>query len=261
MSEDTKQEGQEEKKEFPPILKFIFIGLICLVVAGIVGWSSIRFGVEPTFELIGGAIAVLFLALVVAQKFQDKVGYAKGVLIFIGICLFANLFYLGTLWTGEKVYNDNSMWSPAIFALLTVCAVVWFAHWFNGSPCKETITILTAFIGLMVYVLIAIGLGGDEGARFAFVFVTAFEVVTIRLAIPSFLRIRYFKGSIRTEFGWYFVTAMHGVIFTALLFEAVALPVTVVAQLPLSNWQIVVTCMSIPVSWYVLYEVWGKKYL
>lgn len=261
MSEENEQEGQGVKKEFPAALKYVFIGLMVLVVTGLLSWSSLKFGVTPTFEVVGGFIVFTVVVFAVSQKFQDKVVFAKGLVIFIGGCLFVNLFYLGTLWTGEKVYNDNSMWSPAVFALLTVCIVVWFVHWFNGSPRKGTIAILTTFIGLMAYVLIAIGLGGDEGVRFAFIFVTAFEIVVLRLAVPSLIRVRYFRSSINTPIARHIIASTHWVILISLLVEAIVLPFVMVTQWPLSNWQVVVAGLSCPVAWYIVYAVWGKKYL
>lgn len=232
-------------------IKYGLIGLVSLILV-LLAWAS-----TPTFEIVGGGIVFTAVILAVSQKFQDKMKFAKRALIFIVLCLLVNLFYVVTKWATEKVYNDNSMWSPSIFALLVIGAVAWFVHWFGG-PRKGTIAILSAFIGLMVYVLIAIGLGGDEGVRFAFIFVMAFEVVVTRLAIPSFLRVRDFKGGIHTHFGSYLMMGWHGGMSMALLCEAVALPIVMVTQWPLTNWQIVVTCLSVPVSWYILYEVWGK---
>ncbi len=218
MAEEKKKVGEEgdEENKFLTIVKYIFIGLLILVGIGIVSWSSLKFGVEPTFELLGGGIAILFTILVASQKFQDKMKFAKGTLLFVGLAIILNILYLIALWIGEKVYATA---------------------------------------------LIATRLGGDEGARFAFILVMAFEVVTLRLAASSFLKVRSFRGSIHTKFSRYLFMAMHGVVFFALFVEAISLPIVMVTQWPLSNWQIVVTCLSCPVAWYLVYAVWGKKYL
>jgi hypothetical protein len=255
-------EGLEEESKSPIILRNIMIGIGGFVLAVVIIAAYAMWGFENVVK--GIAIPIVLVVIVFATRKFWKLVFSsfRNVVIFLVvvsvIVLVAFLLFLGEK-ALEFVSIDQTLVSPIVVALLIISVAGWFIYLFNGSGENQQMIIkLVVFLSLMIFVLIAITLGGDEGSRFAFIFVITFEVVVMRMAIPSFLKVKSFRSNIRTKFSRYLVAGLYGVIFFGLVFEAVILPIFMVAQWPLSNWQIVVTCLSVPTSWYILYEAWVK---
>lgn len=256
------EEWPEEKKEFSPVIKYILIGVAVLITVVLGFWLSIEFGVNPPFEILGGAIAFGFLIWAVSNKFDDKIKFAKGVLIFVVVCLFANVFYLLSLWMGEKVYNDNSLWSPSVIAVLFFAVAIWFSHWFKGSSCKILITSLALLMANLFFVITAMVNGDEKGVRVMFITIFFSELVLAWGADKSLKKLIYFnmrKGLV--PFPIYFIHGLHFIVLVGVAMEMIALPTIAIAKWPITSWQVVTAITSSLTAWYFIYAVWGRKYL
>ncbi len=262
--EEVKEDGgkEEEVKVLSPILKYIFIGLVCFIVILIVGSASINFGVEPTFEIIGGVTAVLAVLLGISLKFDDKIAYVKKVVIVTTFIFIVNIIYVVIKWTGEKVYNDNTLWSPSIIAVLFFAVVLWLIHWFNGSNKKLIISTLFLLIALHFFVLTAIVNGDEQGVRIIFIVMFFGGLVLGWGADKSLKRFLVFNANPKNyPVGVYLFFGLHFALLVIIAVEIIALPITAISKWPLTNWQIVTACVSVPTALYVVYAVWGKKYM